>query len=224
MPHEYVRALRRRAVEILQFVSDRITARAETIRNLPSPEVESPGKRAEKTVGGERVNPTGESIVGPYLETVVAMWKAGGNHRTIHRKLVEMGFEGSANAIYQYILKLKKESPDIMEREKQAKRPGWADGFDLNKAESFPNVTLESVQRDEVYAEVLKQARDTRPEDKRSEKASLEGSGAKAKTLKGSRSASAKRSPLPPYILDLMYGPEEAGADDEPIQEKKSRR
>lgn len=217
---EYVRVLRRGAVDILQFVSDRIAARAETVRNLPPPEVETPGKRAEKTVGGARVKPAGESIVEPYRETVVAMWRAGGNHRTIHPELVNMGFEGSANAIYQYILKLKKESPGLMEREKQAKRPEWADGFDLNKAEIFPEVALESVHREDVYADVLKQARETRPEDKRPEKTSPE---AKKKKNKGSRPASAKTSPLPPYILDLMFGPEDAAAsDDETKQGKKN--
>jgi hypothetical protein len=222
-PQEYVRVLRRGAVDILQFVSDRISARAETVKNLPPPEVETPGKRAGKTVGGKRVKPAGESIVEPYRETVITMWKAGGNHRTIHPTLVDMGFEGSANAIYQYILKLKKESPNMLERKKRATHPDWVGDFDLDKAESFPEVGLESVQRDDVYAEVLKQARETRPEEKHSDKTSSEEQEAKPKKPKSSRPASAKTSPLPSYILDLMFGPEDVVADEEPEKEKKTK-
>jgi len=99
----YIRGLRRSAVDIFQHVSERIASRADVIKNLPPPEIESPGKNVEKTVSGKRVRPVGESIVEPYRETVVTMWKAGGNHRTIHPVLVEMGFIGSKNAIYQYI-------------------------------------------------------------------------------------------------------------------------
>jgi hypothetical protein len=153
------------------------------------------------------------------------MWKAGGTHRTIHPKLVEMGFEGSANAIYQYILKLRKESSLIMEREKPAKLPDWAGEFDLDKAENMPEVSLKSVQRDDVYAEVLKQARETRSEEKRGEEANPAEPEVKVKKPNGSRPASAKTSPLPPYILDLMFGPEDdVEANSEPKQEKKRQR
>lgn len=221
---EYIRVLRRSAVITLEKVSERIASRAETIKNMPPPEVESPGKNAVKTVGGKRVKSTGESIVEPYRETVVEMWKAGGNHRTIHPKLVEMGFEGSANAIYQYLLKLKKESPDEMEREKQAKVPDWAGAFDLDKAEDLPEASLESVQRDDVYSEVLKQARETRPAKKRDEEFNTAEPKAVEKKLEGSRPASAKTSPLPSYILDLMFGPEEAVTNSEPEQKKKQNK
>ena len=229
-PQEYIRVLRRGTVDILDKVSERIAARAETIKNTPAPEVEVPGAKAEKTVGGERVRPASESIVEPYRETVVSMWKGGGNHRTIHPALVELGFEGSANAVYQYILKLKKESPDAIVREKQAKVPDWVGAFDLEKAESLPEVSMASVQRDDVYAEVLKQARETRPENKRGEEADPAKPKAKTKKPKGSRPASAKTSPLPAYILDLMYGPEDeekdkdaAAAESESKKEKKTK-
>jgi hypothetical protein len=221
---EYIRVLRRSAVDVLDKVSERIEGRAETIKNSPPPEVESPGKSAKKTVGGKRIRPTGESIVEPYRKTVIEMWKAGGNHRTIHPKLVEMGFEGSANAIYQYILKLQKESPDEVKREKPTKRPGWADEFELDKAEGLPDISLESVQRDDVYGEVLKQARETRPEQKRGGEANTAEPEAAVNKPHGSRPASAKTSPLPSYILDLMFGPGEAGRNNEPEQKKKQNR
>ena len=107
-------------------------------------------------------------------------------------------------------------------REKRAKPPGWAGGFELDKAENLPEVSLESVQRDDVYADVLKQARVTRPEEKRGEEISSEQE-AKAKKPVGSRPASAKTSPLPSYILDLMYGPEDVATNNELGQEKKSQ-
>ena len=219
---EYIRVLRRSAVDMLEKVSERIASRVATIKNSPPPELETPGKNAVKTVGGKRVRPARESIVEPYRETVVEMWKAGCNHRTIHPKIVEMGFEGSANAVYQYLLKLKKESPDVIEREKQAKPLGWADEFELGKAESLQEASLESVQRSDVYGEVLKQARETRPQQKRDEESNpAEPETETKKPTTGSRPASAKSSPLPPYIFDLMFGSEDAIANSEPEQKKK---
>jgi len=222
---EYVRSLRRSAVTTLEDVSERIAKRTEVIKNLPPPKVESPGENAEKTVSGNRVRPAGESIVEPYRETVVSMWKAGGNHRTIHPVLVEMGFDGSKNAIYQYILKLQKESPGTMKREKPTKIPDWAGEFDLDKAENLPEATLESVQRDDVYSDILKQARETRPKGEHEEENETDSEVPIMRTIKpkGSRPASAKTSPLPPYILDLMFGPEETAVDVEPEPEKKTK-
>jgi len=218
---EYIRVLRRSAVDILEKVSESIASRAQTIRNSPPPKVEAPGKNAVKTVGGKRARPAGESIVEPYRKTVAAMWKAGGNHRTIHPTLVDMGFKGSANAVYQYILKLKKESPDAMVREKQVKLPSWAGEFDLDKAESLTEVSLESVHRDDVYGEVLKQAREERPEKKRDEEANISEPGTEEKKQKDSRPASTKTSPLPLYILDLMFGSEGTAKNCEQEHKKK---
>lgn len=50
-----------------------------------------------------------ESIVEPYSEIVMRMVSEGHTHRSIHPVIREMGFEGSANAIYQYILKKRHE-------------------------------------------------------------------------------------------------------------------
>ena len=106
-------------------------------------------------------------------------------------------------------------------REKMPKLPDWVDEFELDKAESLPDMSLESVQRDDVYGEVLKQAKETRPKQKRDEEANTAEPEAAAKNPQGSRPASARTSPLPSYILDLMFGPGEAARDNEPEQKKK---
>ncbi len=46
-----------------------------------------------------------ESIVEPYRDTVLPLFYAGKTHRAIHAVLVEEGFQGSANTVYQYMIK-----------------------------------------------------------------------------------------------------------------------
>jgi len=49
--------------------------------------------------------PSSESIVEPYRETVLRMSSKGENHRSIHPVIQKEGYGGSANAIYQYLIK-----------------------------------------------------------------------------------------------------------------------
>jgi len=58
----------------------------------------------QKTIA-KKAKPSSESIVHPYQETVLRMWAEGKNHRHIHPVIVQEGFKGSANAIYQYLIK-----------------------------------------------------------------------------------------------------------------------
>jgi len=70
-------------------------------------------KTRQKTIG-KRAKPSSESIVEPYGDVVMKMVGEGSNHRTIYPVIKEMGYAGSANAIYQYILKKRNEdTPDI---------------------------------------------------------------------------------------------------------------
>ncbi|MBT9141557.1 MAG: hypothetical protein DDT30_02157 [Dehalococcoidia bacterium] len=87
-------------------------------------------------MGGPNVQSAKMSIVEPYRDTVIDMVKSGGNHRTIHPVIQNMGYSGSCNAIYQYILKLRKEHPEQ---------------FQHNPEESPPELTIESYPRDKVY-------------------------------------------------------------------------
>lgn len=58
----------------------------------------------QKTIA-KHARPSSESIVEPYRETVLRMFNEGKNHRSIHPVLQKEGYEGSANAIYQYLIK-----------------------------------------------------------------------------------------------------------------------
>jgi hypothetical protein len=53
----------------------------------------------------KNARPSSESIVEPYKETVLRMFREGKNHRNIHPVIVQEGFKGSINAVYQYLIK-----------------------------------------------------------------------------------------------------------------------
>jgi predicted transcriptional regulator len=56
----------------------------------------------QKTIA-KNPRPSSQSIVEPYKETVLRMFNEGKNHRSIHPVIVQEGFRGSANAVYQYL-------------------------------------------------------------------------------------------------------------------------
>lgn len=156
-----VRSLRRRAASTIENVQNRIAERLEHIKKSNTEISEKvPGNRAIKTVASSRVKPARESIVEPYRQTVIEMWKHGGNHRTIHPVITEQGYTGSANAIYQYLLKLAKEEPEnvISKAIKKRNPRPWEKEFDSELAESVPDLTLEKVSRDTTYRHILKEA------------------------------------------------------------------
>ncbi len=185
---EYVRKLRRNAVSTLKNVMDRIASRLKHINSEPEISEKVPGSNAQKTVAGSRVKPSSESIVEPYRETVVDMWKAGGNHRTIHPVITAQGYTGSANAIYQYLLKVGKEEPENMTLTKQKQRTikPWEEEFDPELAKSHPEVSLAGISRDKVYKNILKEASKTRPESDDEEPAKVT-SGPKTYEKSGSK-------------------------------------
>lgn len=161
----YVRKLRRSAAGTLENVKDRIAKRLEYTNSEAEISEKVPGSSAHKTVTGPKVKPSRESIVEPYRQTVVEMWKAGGNHRTIHPVITAQGYTGSANAIYQYLLKVAKEEPENMiltEQKQRAPKP-WEEDFDPELAASLPEVSLDTISRDKVYRNILKEASKTRP-------------------------------------------------------------
>jgi hypothetical protein len=109
-----------------------------------------------KTVTGKQAKPSSESIVEPYKETVMKMVGEGGNHRSIHPVIQGMGYPGSANAIYQYILKKKNEdSPDM-----GGTAPETAEMCgDIPRP---PKVTMQRVTKTAVYKFVLHEAAEKR--------------------------------------------------------------
>ncbi len=198
---EYVRRLRRNAVNTLVNVKERIAKRLEYINRDGEISEKVPGSHAYKTVAGPRVKTSRESIVEPYRETVIEMWKVGGNHRTIHPVITAQGYTGSANAIYQYLLKVAKEEPENMtlKKEKQRIPKSWENDFDSELAESLPDVSLDKISRDKIYRNILKEASKTRPESDDEEPAK-EKSG--PKTYEKSRSKYSKEA------WELIHGAE----------------
>ena len=59
--------------------------------------------------------PASESIVAPYHDTVLRLAADGQGHQKIHAAIVEQGFGGSANAVYQYLLKVRREQALVSE-------------------------------------------------------------------------------------------------------------
>ncbi len=207
---EYVGRLRRNAVNTLKNVQERIAARLEYVNNETEVSEKIPGGKAHKTVAGSRIRPARESIVEPYRQTVIDMWKAGGNHRSIHPVITEQGYTGSANAIYQYIIKLAKEDPENMKLCEQKVKKAWEKDFEPEIAESLPDVDLDNISRNGVYGNILKEAAKTRPgaDDEKTLKAK---SG--PKTYEKSRSKYSKE------IWELIHGADlkekEAASDEE---------
>jgi len=109
-----------------------------------------------KTVTGKRAKPSSESIVEPYKEIVMKMVGEGGNHRSILPVIQGMGYPGSANAIYQYILKKKSEdSPEV-----GCKAPETVEM--CGSIPRPPKVSMQRATKTAVYKFVLHEAAEKR--------------------------------------------------------------
>ena len=116
------------------------------------------GKTRQKTIG-KRSKPSSDSIVAPYEDVVMKMVSEGGNHRNILPVIQELGYTGSPNAIYQYILKKRNEdaldtNSNTTTQEGVMQRP--------------PKVSIQRVTKTAVYKFVLHEAA-VRRESKKNE-------------------------------------------------------
>ena len=136
------------AVTTLDYVDDKIKTRSKAANESIDRHEDMLLQRNIKTLR-PKAHPSHDSIVGPYRETVLAEIKKGGNHRTIHPILQAQGFKGSSNAVYQYILKLRKEAPEEIRKD---------------TIENPPEIKLEQISRNTVYQQVLKKASESRPQ------------------------------------------------------------
>jgi hypothetical protein len=242
-----IRALRGHAASTLQNVEDKINHRIE--------------RGGKKTVSGSRTKPSKDSIVDPFRETVIEMWNAGENHRSIHPVIRDIGYTGSANSIYQYILKLSDEEPELMRKPNPRTRQKVnqthnnevpLENFDIDEAKNRPSLSFNGISRNEVYKDILKEASESRPKfaekknhddnslkdvesqnDKPSEgylppidnppndAAREEAKPKKSAKVKSNWPASAKISPLPRDILELIYGVEKIEEPTAPEPQKK---
>ncbi|WP_028306877.1 transposase [Desulfitibacter alkalitolerans] len=199
VPYKDVQALRRSAASTLRYVEDRIKKNIDAQNNAIENREERQGSHTPKTVGGPNVRPASETIVEPYRETVMAMVKSGGNHRTIYPVIQEMGYTGSSNAIYQYILKLRREVPDQLNRK---------------LTEMPPEMTLESYPRDKIYSAILKEASNSRP-------GNAENSEQDTKSEATKKTPKANNSPFSTKVTELILGPEKEIPEEKEKPKKK---
>ena len=179
IPLKDVRLLRRTAVSTLDYVEEKMKSRVNAANESIIRHEDMLLQRKIKTLK-LKAHPSHDSIVEPYKETVIAELRKGGSHRTIHQILQAQGFNGSRNAIYQYILKLRKEAPEEIRKD---------------AIENPPELKLEHISRDTVYKHVLKKASESRPK-----KAEEKQGTASQKKL------SEINSPLSDKAKELIYG------------------
>jgi hypothetical protein len=195
IPLKEVQQLRRTAVTTLDYVEEKMKSRIHTANQSMVQHEDMLLSRNLKTLK-PKARPSCDSIVAPYKETVLTELKKGGNHRTIHPILQAQGFNGSKNAIYQYILKLRKETPEDIRKE---------------AIENPPDLTLENISRDTVYKQVLKNASESRPKK------------GEAKQKKGSKKKLSEiHSPLSDKAKELIYGGDDANDDRDQSKSKEN--
>ncbi len=203
VPYKDVQILRRTAASTLRDVEERVKKRVDAQNDAARRREEERRDHPPKTVGGSRVRPTSESIVEPYRKTVVAMAKEGANHRTIYPAIQEMGYTGSCNAIYQYMLKLRKEDSEQLQ-------PAFV--------EMPPDLRLESYPRNKIYSAILTEASKSRPGNE-------ENSGRDTQPETKSRPTEANRSPFSAKATALILGTnKEAKETKEPKEGSKKNR
>ena len=178
-----VQQLRRTAVDTIDYVEERIKSNTSKSNESMKQHENTLLNRKVKTLKA-KAHPSHESIVEPYREIVITEVKKGGNHRTIHPILKAQGFEGSPNAIYQYILKLRNETPEVISRV---------------TIENPPELKLENVSRDAVYKHVLKKSSESRFEKVKDKK-----------KTPSPKKLSEINSPLSDKAKELIYGDDTA--------------
>ena len=115
----------------------------------------NPGQRKcrQKTIG-KNSRPSSGSIVEPYSEIVMKMVNEGHNHRTIYPVIQKLGYAGSANAIYQYILKKRFEAangnPCVSDDE-------TIGGIPEGVPPRPPRITIQRTTKTAVYRFVLRE-------------------------------------------------------------------
>lgn len=195
LPLKDVRQLRRTAVKTLEHADNKLKTRINAANESIARHEDMLLNRNTKTLK-PKARPSNQSIVEPYRETVIAEVKKGGNHRTIHPILQAQGFEGSSNAIYQYILKLRKEAPEEIKKD---------------TVENIPEIKLENVSRDTVYQQILQKAAEGRP--KKDEKKQV---------TKTQKDLPDKNSPLSDKAKDLIYGVDHSKSKSKGNEGKKN--
>lgn len=161
MVHNY----RKHAPETIGEVEQRIDKLYQNHQMAVADTANDPDYR-QKTIAN-KARPSSESIVAQYKEIVLNLFAEGKTHRDIHPVLVQLGFEGSANAVYQYIIKYMNEN-DIPYERKTGKQPQISDR-DILAAQPRPaKISVDRVSRTTLYADILHMVAKQRDEIKQS--------------------------------------------------------
>jgi len=111
---------------------------------------------------GNHLEPSSKSIVQPYKETVVRMLAEGETHRTIYPVIVQEGFTGSPNAVYQYLLKYTYENNIPYGRNARVIPPKERNAQSLQPRP--PRITIKRIARKTLYEYILHEATAKRKE------------------------------------------------------------
>lgn len=106
----------------------------------------------QKTIA-KNARPSAESIVEPYKETVLRMFKDGKNHRNIYPLIAQEGFRGSVNAVYQYLIKYTHENDIPYGRHSRVIPP--EERADHSAAPRPPRISIERASRTMIYEGLL---------------------------------------------------------------------
>lgn len=158
----------------------------------------------QKTIAAN-AKPSSESIVDPYKETVLRMFMDGKNHRNIHPVIMEEGFTGSANAVYQYIIKYAHEN-DIPYGRNRRVIPK-----DERKTDDIPprpkRISLERTSRHSIYEAVLHAAAVKREEIRQaqSEVGTSDSADSPKKNSRPNPEETAKKSSYSHSIAEIVF-------------------
>jgi DNA-binding NarL/FixJ family response regulator len=106
----------------------------------------------QKTIA-KKARPSSESIVEPYKETVLRLFKDGENHRNIHPVIVKEGYSGSVNAVYQYLIKYAHENDIPYGRNSRVIPP--EERNDDRVMSRPPRISIERASRNTIYESLL---------------------------------------------------------------------
>ena len=113
----------------------------------------------QKTIA-TNAKPSSESIVEPYKDTILRMFNEGKNHRNIHPIIVQEGFKGSANAVYQYLIKYAHEN-EISYGHNSRVIPSEERKANNTMIRPF-KISIERISKQTIYEKLLRVAAETK--------------------------------------------------------------
>jgi len=161
----------------------------------------------QKTIA-KKAKPSSESIVEPYKETVVAMFKEGKNHRNIYPVIKEQGYEGSKNAIYQYLIKYALENNISYGRNQRIIPPEEriADGAPPRP----PKISIKRTSRTSIYECLLNMVAAQREEIKQALE-EKDSTGSQKKTEKSAPEERVNKSNYADSVAEIVFDSREKG-------------